>query len=122
MVTIDGSRYFSECEYSIVTDSSGRESIERSVGGLDGAVSVDLGKGVRKIRQRGFLRGRNSAELCGRVRAIEGLMDGKEHEVRVGDGRVFGSMKAASCRFGEFEADGIGFRCDYEIVYMQLRW
>ncbi len=44
MVNLDGINLFGEGESQIEVGSFGRESIERSAAGLDGVMSIDLGR------------------------------------------------------------------------------
>lgn len=51
---------------SVEVGSWSRDSIERSVGGLDGVLSIDLGMRGREIVQRGCLRAVSGAGLSDR--------------------------------------------------------
>ena len=58
-VTLDGYILFDEQQLEIEAGSFSRNSIERTVPGLDGVLSIDVGRHGRKIKQRGVLRAKN---------------------------------------------------------------
>lgn len=115
---LDGDRLFDE-PIAIEAGSFGRQSIERSVAGLDGVVSIDLGGRGRKIRQAGEIRARSKEELDGEVEAISGFVDGDTHTL-VADGRRFGNLRVDSVNVKNERASGAGVVTDYEIIYTQF--
>ena len=72
-VSLDGKALFDEQEPAIELGSLSRKSIERTVPGLDGILSVDLGLRGREIRQKGVLRAASKAGLDDRIEAISAL-------------------------------------------------
>jgi hypothetical protein len=120
MVNLDGVNLFGEGESQIKVGSFVRESIERSMVGLDGLVSIDLGERGRKIRQKGELRARSTEELNKKVEAIQAFMDGNAHTLAGLQGQVFENIRIDSISVKNERASGAGVVADYEIVYMQL--
>ncbi len=119
-VTLDAQMLFDEQALEIRADSFSRDSIERTVPGLHGVLSIDLGLRGRKIRQTGTLRAKSRAQLDERISRISALMDGITHTLTTGTGREFTNLRMDSFKTGTEHADGTGIVVDYEIVYTQL--
>lgn len=119
--TLDGKALFDERDLRIAADPVERASIERSVAGLDGLASIDLGLRGRKIRQRGMLRATSRAQMDTRIAAIEGLLDGAEHSLRTADGRQYDHLRMDAFTQLGSQVEGTGLVVEYEITYMQLR-
>jgi hypothetical protein len=105
---------------TIEAESVRRRSIDRSAMGLDGVVSIDLGKRGRKIRQKGELRARSKTEMNNKVEIITGLMDGDTHTLATAQGEIFENLRVDSVGVKNERTSGNGVVADYEIVYMQL--
>jgi len=73
-VTLDAQK-FDEQALEITADSFSRDSIERSIPGLNGVLSIDLGLRGRKIRQTGTLRAKSRTQLNERISKISAFMD-----------------------------------------------
>lgn len=106
---------------SVVVGSWARDSIERSVSGLDGVLSIDLGIRGREIIQKGFLRAVSSAGLSDRIALIQGLMDGKSHRLSLDDGREFSDLRMDAFEAESREFSGGGISCGCTIKYTQLK-
>lgn len=119
-VTLDGQALFDEQNLKIEPGSHTRGSIERGVCGLDGMVSIDLGRQARKIRQRGTLRAASGTALRCRVDAIAGFIDGETHTLVTADGRQYAHLRMDSFKELGTSAGGPGLVVEYEIVYTQL--
>jgi hypothetical protein len=119
-VTLDAQTLFDEQELEISTDSFSRDSIERTVPGLDGVLSIDLGLRGRKIRQTGTLRAKSRSQLNERINKISAFMDGDTPTLITGNGREFENLRMDSFKTGTELADGTGIVTDYEIIYTQL--
>lgn len=119
-VTLDRQDLFEEQGLEIQADSFGRDCIERSVPGLDGVVSVDLGGRGRKIRQNGVLRARSRLQMGERVAAISSFMDGAAHLLVTKGGEQFDNLRMDSFKVTEERVSGGGVVVDYEIIYTQL--
>ncbi len=120
IVTLDGQRLFDEQELEIQPDSITRASIERAVSGLNGLVSIDLGKRSRKVRQKGTLRAQSTSQMQDRINAISAYLDGDTHALMIGSDKQFENLRMDAFKVSEKRAAGGGLAVDYEIVYTQL--
>ena len=118
--TLDAQMLFDEQTLEISPSSFSRDSIERTVPGLNGVLSIDLGQRGRKIKQTGTLRAKSRARLDERISKIAEFMDGNTHTLTTGRGREFANLRMDSFKTGSEHADGTGIVVDYEIVYTQL--
>lgn len=119
-VTLDNNILFDEQALEISAGSFSRDSIERTVPGLNGVLSIDLGLRGRKIRQTGTLRAKSRAQLDERISKIAAFMDGDTHTLTTGSGRELAYLRMDSFKAGAEHANGTGIVIDYEIVYTQL--
>jgi hypothetical protein len=119
-VTLDTQMLFDEQELEIRADSFSRDSIERTVPGLHGMLSIDLGLRSRKIRQTGTLRATSRTQLDKRISEIAAYMDGDTHTLTTVSGREFTNLRMDSFKTGTEHTDGSGIMIDYEILYTQL--
>jgi hypothetical protein len=119
-VTLDTQMIFDEQTLEISPGSFSRDSIERTVPGLNGVLSIDLGLRGRKIKQTGTLRAISRTQLDERISKIAAFMDGDTHILTTGSGREFTNLRMDSFKTGIENANGTGIVVDYEIVYTQL--
>jgi hypothetical protein len=119
-VTLDGQNLFDEQELKIEQDSIRRDSIERTVSGLDGILSIDMGGRSRKIKQRGVLRARSRTQMDDRIGAILSYIDGDTHTLVIHNGEEFDNVRMDTFKVTDEKTSGSGLCCDYEIVYTQL--
>jgi len=119
-VTLDGQALFDAQPLEIEAGSFSRDSIERTVPGLDGVLSIDLGQRGRKIRQRGSLRAKSRIQMDERTSEISAYMDGGTHTLVAANGRQFSNLRMDSFKVNDERADGAGISVGYEIVYTQL--
>ncbi|MFH1615027.1 MAG: hypothetical protein ABIG61_08090 [Planctomycetota bacterium] len=98
-----------------------RGEVQKSVNGLDGVLSIDLGKRSRKIKQEGVLRTSSKSALNNKIETISNFADGMSHILNVDDGRSFANIRVDSFEVGSFTVSGTGICCDYQIVYTQLQ-
>ncbi len=118
--TLDSNILFDEQNLEISAGSFSRDSIERTVPGLYGVLSIDLGRRGRKIKQTGTLRAKSRAQLDERISKIAAFMDGDTHTLITSEGREFANLRMDSLKQSSEHADGAGIVVDYEIVYTQL--
>ena len=118
-MTLDGQRIFDEQPLEIQTGSSNRASMERSVPGLDGVLSIDLGRRNRQITQTGTLRAESRLQIDSRIGTISAHMDGNTHTLVAGH-REFDNLRMDSFKILSEHIDGVGICVNYEIVYTQL--
>ena len=119
-VTLDTQMLFDEQALEISAGSFSRDSIERTIPGLDGVINIDLGRRGRKIKQTGTLRAKSRAQLDERIGKIAAFMDGDTHTLTTSNGREFANLRKDSFKAGTENASGTGIVVDYEIVYTQL--
>ena len=119
-VTLDAQMLFDEHALEISPESFSRDSIERIVPGLDGVLSIDLGRHGRKIKQTGTLRAKSRAQLDERISKIAAFMDGNTHTLITSSGREYANLRMDSFKAGTEHTDGTGIVTDYKIVYTQL--
>jgi hypothetical protein len=118
--TLDGQMLFDTEQLGIEAGSFSRDSIERTVPGLNGVLSIDLGQRGRKIKQKGTLRAKSRVQMDERISKISAYMDGGAHTLITANGREFTNVRMDSFKVGKEHADGAGVGIDYEIVYTQL--
>lgn len=119
-VKLDTQMLFDEQALEISADSFSRDSIQRTVPGLDGVLSIDLGQRGRKVKQTGTLRAKSRTQLDERISRIAAFMDGNTHTLTTGNGRGFANLRMDSFKTGTEHADGTCIITDYEIIYTQL--
>ena len=117
--TLDGQRLFDEQQLEIRTGTFNRDSIERTVPGLHGVLSIDMGRRNRQITQTGMLRAESRLQMNSRISTISAHMDGNTHTLDTGN-REFENLRMDSFKILNEYTDGVGIRIDYEIVYTQL--
>jgi len=117
---LDGQALFDEQNLQIRPGSPARASVERRVCGLDGILSIDLGRRARTIRQTGTLRAASRTAMRARIEAITRFIDGGAHTLVTAEGRSYADLRMdAFNELGESTA-GPGVVVKYEIVYTQL--
>lgn len=120
-VTLDGQNLFDEQQLEILPGSLSRDSIERSVAGLDGVLSIDLGERGRKIKQTGVLQAKSRAQMNEKISAISAYIDGDTHTLITDNGTSINNLRMDTFRVDNERTSGSGFCCDYEIIYTQLK-
>lgn len=118
--TLDGQRLFDEQQLEIEVGSLRRDSIERTISGLDGVLSIDMGGRGRKIKQSGLLQAKSLAQMNDRIGTISAYADGKTHKLVTSSGKEFDNLRMDMFRVSKERPSGAGLCCDYEIVYRQL--
>jgi hypothetical protein len=93
--------------------------MERTVPGLDGVLSIDLGRRNRQITQSGTLRAESRLQMDVRISTISAHMDGDTHTLIV-DNQELENLRMDSFKILSEHKDGAGISIDYEIVYTQL--
>jgi len=118
--TIDGHDLFDPRQLEIEVGSFKRDSIERATPGLDGVLTIDLGRRGRKLEQTGTLRAKSRDRLNDRISAISDYIDGDTHTLVTADGREFDNLRMDSFEVTNERVDGAYIVVDYEITYTQL--
>jgi len=120
-VTLDGRSLFDEQELKIERDSISRDSMERTVAGLNGVLSIDLGGRGRKIKQTGVLLAKSRSQMVERIGVISAYIDGDTHTLVIDSGEEFNNLRMDAFKVIKERASGSGLCFDYEIVYTQLK-
>ena len=118
--TLDGQALFDERQLEIEVGSFSRGRTERAAAGLDGLVSIDLGRRDREIVQKGALRAVSRSQISERIGAISGSMDGDTHTLVTDGGEEFDNLRVDSFKVTGERVSGSGVTIDYEIIYTQL--
>jgi len=118
--TLDRQALFDEQQLEIEAGSLSRDSVERTVPGLDGVLSIDLGERDRKITQKGTLRAVSRSQMNDRINAISACMEGKTHTLVTSSGEEFYNLRMDVFKVTKERASGGGIAIDYEIIYTQL--
>jgi len=118
--TLDGERLFGAGEVEIAVGSIRRDAVTRAMPGLDGVLSIDMGRRGREIRQRGCLRAPSRSALKVKKDAIAAYMDGETHTLVTGGGEQFSDLRIDAFEVRDQQIGGGGLYCDYEIVYSQM--
>jgi hypothetical protein len=119
-VTLDGQDLFDEQQLEIEPGSISRDSIERTVAGLDGVLSIDMGGRGRKIKQKGLLQAKSRTQMNNRINTISAYMDGNTHTLTRSNGEELENLRMDSFKVSKERTGGRGIVVDYEIIYMQL--
>lgn len=119
-VTLDGQYLFGGQELQVRPCSLSRALVERAVPGLDGVLSIDLGKRSRKIRQSGVLRAGSRLQMDERINVISAYVDGDTHTLETSDGEKFDNLRMDVFEVAKERTSGGCVVIDYEIVYTQL--
>lgn len=120
-VTLDGQSLFDEQQLEVELDGPGRDFVLRAVPGLDGTLSIDLGKRSRKIRQKGVLRAKSRSQMDDRLTAISQRLDGHIHTLATSSSRQFENLRMDTFKVVSERTDASGIVVDYEITYTQLQ-
>ena len=118
--TLDGQRLFDEQKLQVEVGSLKRDSVERTIPGLDGVLSIELGRRGRQIKQSGSLQAPSVTQMNDRIGAISAYMDGQTHKLVTNSGEEFDDLRMDVFKVTKERSSGTGLCCDYEIVYRQL--
>jgi len=120
-VTFDGHKLFDEQELNFEFGSLRRDSIEKSIAGLNGVVSIDLGTRSREIKQSGVLRASSRVKMNEKIASINSYMDGNTHTLITGSGEEIENLRVDFFEIGKERISGGAVVADYEIIYTQLK-
>ncbi len=118
--TLNGHKLFDERSLVFELGSIDRDSIDRSIAGLDGMMAIDLGQRGRVIKQTGTLRAKSYAKLDERIGNIADHMDGYAYTLVTNDRRHFDNVRIDAFKTSNRRISGASVMADYEIVYIQL--
>lgn len=120
-VTLDGKNLFDRQQLEIEKQSFIRNAAERTIAGLDGILSIDLGGRGRKIKQNGSLSAKSRLQLNEKISTISAFMDGGIHTLKTSSGQELQYLKMDSFTVKNERPSGTGIVVDYEIIYTQLK-
>jgi len=120
-ITIDGQNLFDEHELKITIGSITRDFLEKSASGLDGVLSIDLGKRSRTITQNGVLSAKSRVQMNDKINKISEYMDGNSHTLVSSSGEEYNNIRMDVFKITKERTSGSRFCCDYEIIYTQLK-
>jgi hypothetical protein len=120
IITFNGQAMFGHGEQSLEGESWRRARVDRGFGGLDGVLSVDLGRRERKLRQRGELTGASRGAVQAMTAVITNYLDGMAYELIDADGTIYSNVRMDSFELAGPICAGVPARCEYEIRYTQL--
>jgi hypothetical protein len=120
-VTLDGKNLFDRQQLEIEKQSFVRDTAERTIAGLDGILSIDLGGRGRRIKQTGSLSAKSRLQLNEKISAISAFMDGNIHTLKTGSGEELENLRMDSFTVKNERTSGTGIVVDYEIIYTQLK-
>ncbi len=119
-VTLDGNVLFDQQDLEIQQGSFSRSSLEKSIAGLDGVLSIDLGRRSRVITQKGVIMAQSKAAMDKQIAAISAFLDGDTHTLLTEAGLLFDNLRMDVFKLGNERTSSVGVAVDYEIVYTQL--
>lgn len=119
--TLDGQSLFDEQQLEVEPGSISRDSMEKTMSGLDGVLSIDLGGRGRKIKQSGVLRARSRSQMGSRISVISAYIDGDTHILITNGGEQFNNLRMDVFKVSKERTSGGGVAVDYEIIYTQLK-
>ncbi len=118
--TLNGQNLFDERTLQIEVGGITRDSVERSIAGLDGVIGIDMGQRGRIIKQTGSIRAPSKAQLEDRLSSIRDYMDGCAYTLIADSGERFENIRIDAFKAKNKRPSGAGLAADYEIVYTQL--
>ena len=119
-ILFDGKALFGDGSDVIVPQYWRRETLDRSFGGLDGVLSVDLGLRGRVLKQRGSLVAGSVGGLEAVIRDISAYIDGQSYALRDQNGISYANVRIDRFALLEPIVAANQVRCEYEIIYTQL--
>ena len=119
-IMFDNKKLFSKGQHTLVCLSWCREAIDRGFAGLDGMMSVDLGRRERKLKQRGCLTASSSSTLIDLIDAVADYINGQTYDLVDQNGVSYSHVRMDSFTLLGPITAGNQVCCEYEIHYTQL--
>jgi len=119
-ITFNDKKLFGTGEHKLKPLSWRRESTERGFAGLDGVVSVDLGRRERKLKQQGRLSAVSTAALLKRMEEITNYIDGQAYRLVDQYGTVYEQVRMDGFTILGSITSSNQACCEYEVIYTQL--
>jgi len=119
-ITLNNVNLFGNGRHTVQPMSWRRETVDRGFAGLNGVVSIDLGRRERKLKQRGCLRAVSVESLVQMIEDISAYINGQAYELVDHNGVSYVNVRMDSfILLGPITA-GNQAGCEYEIIYTQL--
>lgn len=119
-ITFDGASLFARGQHVVQPMSWRRESRDIGFAGLDGVVSMDLGRRERKLKQRGLLVSTSIAALMQLITLIGSYIDGQGYDLIDQHGVFYPQVRMDSFTLLGPVTAANQASCEYEIIYTQL--
>jgi len=119
-IIFNDEKLFGVGEHKLKFLSWRRETIERGFAGLDGVVSVDLGRRERKLKQQGRLSAVSTAALLKRMEEITNYIDGQAYKLVDQNGMVYEQVRMDGFTVLRSITSANQACCEYEVIYTQL--
>ena len=119
-ITLNGKSIFGHGDHTLQVGSWGRQIKERRFAGVDGVMSIDLGRGGRKLKQGGWLTAASRAALQKMCEEISAYIDGQADVLVDANGTVYAKVRMDSFGLLTEVCTASPVRCEYEVTYTQL--
>lgn len=119
-ITLDGKKLFGSGECTLKVGSWRRKTAEKSFAGVDGSISIDLGRRGRTLKQQGWLTAASKAALRKQCDEISAYLDGYAYELVDANGTVYANVRMDSFQLLTELCTASPMRCEYEITYTQI--
>ena len=119
-ITFNGKMIFGHGDHTLQAGSWGRQTKERRFAGVDGVMSIDLGRGSRRLKQRGWLTAASRAALQKTCEETSAYIDGQAYELVDANGTVYANVRMDSFQLLAEVCAASPVRCEYEVTYTQL--
>lgn len=93
---------------------------EKSFAGIDGMISIDLGRRGRTLKQQGWLTAASKAALQQKCDEISAYIDGQAYELVDSNGTVYANVRMDSFQLLTELYTASPVRCEYEVAYAQM--
>jgi len=119
-IKFDNQQFFDQGQHTMEVMSWRRDNVQRGFAGLDGMVSIDLGRRERKLRQYGYLAASGIEALIALGEEIAAYIDGQVYDLIDQNGRRYEQVRMDSFTASGEVMAGNQARCKYEIIYTLL--
>lgn len=119
-IKFDDQDFFTQGHHKLEPLSWRRERVDRGFAGLDGAVSIDLGRRERKLKQRGYLTAESVTALTRLMEKVSAYIDGLCYNLVDQKGILYPYVRMDDFTLRGSISSGNQSRCEYEITYTQL--
>lgn len=119
-ITFNSDRLFGIGQHTVLPKSWQRATKDEAFAGLNGVLSVDMGRRGRKIVQQGSLSAKSVKALTQMMDAITAYINGQAYELVDENGCVYSAVRMDHFQIVGNIKLGHPVSCAYEIEYTQL--